>query len=70
MRIDLRQSEEMCGESGAARAIAAIASAHRGERIEVLSDNADHLFAVRTWAERHGHSLREQDSRRVLIEVA
>ena len=57
--VDLRKTDEMCGDPGVDRVTAALESAQSGAVIEVITASRDIEFTASAWAKKHGHTVVE-----------
>ena len=58
--LDLAGAEELCSEPAPLERVKrALAELPEGERLEVRTPVAEHAFAVRAWARKHGITLAE-----------
>jgi TusA-related sulfurtransferase len=69
--LDLTTAEEECGDSAMGRVRRAYATLAPGERLEVVTGVAEHVFGIRAWSRRAGGELldesREPGSTRLVL---
>jgi TusA-related sulfurtransferase len=58
--LDLTTAEEECGDSAMGRVRRAYATLAPGERLEVVTGVAEHLFGIRAWCRRVGGEVLEE----------
>lgn len=71
--LDLRRSEEECGDTALQLVRRTVKEMASGEVLEIQADVAEHAFVVRAWARKAGHRIVEDSSEgketRILLEV-
>ncbi|MGP8160591.1 MAG: sulfurtransferase TusA family protein [Candidatus Dormibacteria bacterium] len=68
-RLDLSDAEVGCGDSAMGRVRRAYGTLAAGERLEVLTGVAEHVFAVRAWSRRVGGEVVEESRERGLTRL-
>ena len=58
--LDLTTAEEECGDSAMGRVRRAYATLAPGERLEVVTGGAEHVFGIRAWSRRVGGEVLEE----------
>ena len=58
--LDLAAAEEECGDSAMGRVRRAYATLAPGQRLEVVTGVAEHLFGIRAWSRRVGGEVVEE----------
>ena len=61
-RLDLSDAEIECGDSAMGRVRRAYGTLAAGERLEVVTGVAEHVFAVRAWSRRVGGEILEEST--------
>jgi TusA-related sulfurtransferase len=60
--LDLTSAEEECGDSAMGRVRRAYATLEPGERLEVVTGVAEHVFGIRAWSRRVGGEVLEEST--------
>lgn len=60
--LDLTTAEEECGDSAMGRVRRAYAALGPGDRLEVVTGVAEHLFGIRAWSRRVGGEILEEST--------
>ncbi|MGA3183769.1 MAG: hypothetical protein ABSE52_04140 [Candidatus Dormibacteria bacterium] len=60
--LDLTTAEEECGDSAMGRVRRAYATLGPGDRLEVVTGVAEHLFGIRAWSRRVGGEILEEST--------
>ncbi|MGA2283066.1 MAG: hypothetical protein ABSH07_05210 [Candidatus Dormibacteria bacterium] len=68
-RLDLSDAEIECGDSAMGRVRRAYGTLAAGERLEVVTGVAEHVFAVRAWSRRVGGEVVEESRERGLTRL-
>ena len=72
--LDLRRSEEECGDTALQLVRRTVKEMAPGEILEVQANVAEHAFVVRAWARKTGRRIVEDTSEgkdtRILLEVS
>ena len=58
--LDLTSAEEECGDSALGRVRRAYATLEPGERLEVVTGVAEHVFGILAWSHRVGGEVLEE----------
>ncbi|MGD1053077.1 MAG: hypothetical protein ABR950_04535, partial [Candidatus Dormibacteria bacterium] len=58
--LDLTAVEDECGDSAMGRVRRAYTALAPGERLEVVTGVAEHLFGIRAWSRRVGGEVLEE----------
>ena len=58
--LDLATAEEECGDSAMGRVRRAYGNLAPGQRLEVVTGVAEHLFGIRAWSRRVGGEVVEE----------
>lgn len=58
--LDLTDSEEECGDNALGRVRRALDEMAPGDLVEIVSEVAEHAFAVRAWGRRAGAAIVEE----------
>ena len=58
--LDLGTAEEECGDSAMGRVRRAYGNLAPGQRLEVVTGVAEHLFGIRAWSRRVGGEVVEE----------
>jgi len=60
-RLDLRTSEDQCGDTALRLLRRALKQVPPGEILEVEADVAEHVFVVRAWARKTGRRIAAEE---------
>lgn len=60
--LDLRQSEQECGDTALQLVRRTVDEMEPGQLLEIHADVAEHVFVVRAWARKNGNEIVEDST--------